>query len=128
MDEANKGSDNNSGKEEQDPKDDLFERAKKFADQAEGYAAKASAKIKESEVFEKLTDALKKASAYMDEKSEEFNKSDLAEKLENIKEKTVKETEKYISEAKKAGKKMADDLDEAFDLLKEKGRKKKDNG
>ena len=76
MDETTTGADNNSGKEEQVPKDDLFERTKKFADQAEGYAAKASAKIKESEVFEKLTDALKKASAYMDEKSEEFNKSD----------------------------------------------------
>ncbi len=125
MSEKTKDPDNMTGKDEQDQINDLFEKTKKFADQAEEYAAKASAKIKESEAYEKLSSALKKASDFMDEKSEEFNKSDLAEKLDVLKDKAVKETDKYINKAKKAGQEMADDIDEAIDSLKEKGRKNK---
>jgi hypothetical protein len=125
MSENTTNQDSYTGKEKQNQKDDLFERTKKFADQAEGYAAKATAKIRESEAFGKFTEAFRKVSDYMDEKSEEFNKSDLSEKLDAFKEKTIKETEKYLFKAKKAGQEMADDLDEAFDLLKKKGQKPK---
>jgi len=124
MSEKTTNQDNYSDQQKPDQENDLFERTKKIADQAEGYATKATAKIKESETFGKLNDAFRKVSDYLDEKSEEFNKSELADKLEVFKEKATKKTEKYISKAKKAGQEMADDLDEAIDLLKKKGQKR----
>jgi hypothetical protein len=125
MSENTNNQNRHSGKEGEGQSEDFFETAKKLADKAESFANETASKVRQSEAFSKLADALRQASDYMDEKSEEFNKSEFADKLEILKEKVIRSTDKYISRAKEASKDMAHDIEEAFESIKEK-RKKKD--
>lgn len=124
MSERTTDQNSNAGEEKQNQPDDLFETAKKMADKAEGFANKTTSRIKETEAFGKLSEVFKKVSDYMEVKSEEFNKSEFADKLEILKEKTVREADKYIGKAKDASKEIADDIDEAIESIKEKRKKK----
>jgi ElaB/YqjD/DUF883 family membrane-anchored ribosome-binding protein len=130
MSEDLKNTQNNTENEPKSIFDELIDKTKAFADKAEDFLEENVEKVKKSETYGKASEMVDKAGDYVEGKIEEFQKGEMGAKFDAFKEKAEDKAEDLYSKAKSAMNKMADDVEDAIDSVKEKIAKKgepKDN-
>jgi hypothetical protein len=126
MNEDQQNAQNNAENEPKSIFDELIDKTKAFADKAEDFLEENVEKVKKSETFGKATEMVDKAGDYVEGKVEEFQKGEMGAKFDAFKEKAEDKAADLFSKAKSTMNKMADDVEDAIDSVKEKIAKKGD--
>ncbi|MEK7719483.1 MAG: hypothetical protein AAB347_07720 [Bacteroidota bacterium] len=116
-------------------RDDLRDKVKQMAGQAEklideGFdkAKDSFVKAKGSETYSKISGLMDEVGEYVDKKIVELKKSDLPDQMENFRKKAEARSETIVDQAKAYGNLIAGDIEEVIgnvkDKLKGKGEKK----
>ena len=123
MEEENKNNPANSTENGPDKKDDLIEKGKILADQAEDFVKDNMTKIKGSETYGKVSSLFAKVGKYLDRKTDEFHSGEMSAKLDDLKDKAEVQADELLQKTKQGAIKLGHIVDEQIEALKG----KKDN-
>jgi hypothetical protein len=123
MEEENKNNRADSTENGSDKKDDLIEKGKILADQAEDFVAENMAKIKSSQSYGKASRLFGKVSSFLDQQSDEFHSGEMGAKLNGLKDKAEVQADELLQKTKEGAIKLGHLVDQQIEALKG----KKDN-
>ncbi len=114
-------------------RDDLRDKARQMADQAEkligeGFdkAKDSFDKAKEGETYAKISGLMEQVGGYVDKKIEELRQSDIPDQMKNLRQEAESRSENIVDQAKAYGTIIVGDIEEVIDNMKEKLRGKEE--
>lgn len=118
MNDENKNEGSKPGNSTSNQADELKEKVKDLAGQAEDFVVKNVKKFQESGAFGKLSDAFVKVEEVMEKKSQEFHSGEMSAKFEKFRDKTESQANEFFDKLKEAGRKIGDQVDSSLDARK----------
>ncbi|HEX7584369.1 MAG TPA: hypothetical protein VF373_06740 [Prolixibacteraceae bacterium] len=118
MNDENKNEGSKSGNSISNQAEELKEKVKDLAGQAEDFVAENVKKFQESDAFGKLSDAFGKVEEVMEQKSQEFHSGEMSAKFEKFRDKTECQANEFFDKLKEAGRKIGDQVDSSLNARK----------
>ena len=103
MNDENKNEGSKSGNSISNEAEELKEKVKDLAGQAEDFVAENVKKFQESDAFGKLSDAFGKVEEVMEQKSQEFHSGEMSAKFEKFRDKTESQANEFFDKLKEIG-------------------------
>ena len=115
MNDENKNEGSKPGDSISDKANELIDKGKDLAGQAEDFFTEKYRKFQESDAYGKLTDAFTKVEEIMEQKSQEFQSGEMGEKFEKFRDQAETKANVFFDKLKDAGRKIGDQVDNTLD-------------
>jgi len=115
MNDENKNEGSKPGDSISDKAEELKEKVKDLAGQAEGFFKEKYSEFQKSDTFGKLSDAFTKVEEIMEQKSQELQSGEMGEKFEKFRDKAETKANVIFDKLKDAGRKFGDQVENTMD-------------